>query len=201
MLGHTTSIFNPIRTGGVLNASSRVVLQDRSGLGQKGAGQPLCLLCCRAGSKCRAGSGTEGTLPLFAGLCTGAAQHLILTCVEGRNLNTLRRCWAGSVPWGKTESEGDDPPIPLPSGTGKSHQGSRARSWTDRQTDSLPHRLHLPGKVGCWHLKADEGNFSSYSITSFNSLAFPYTFLFHSLNDKFSWTDRNSGTDRSAVKS
>lgn len=47
---------------------------QRSDLGQKGVGQPLCLLLCRADTKQRTASGTEGMLVPFTGVCTGAAQ-------------------------------------------------------------------------------------------------------------------------------
>lgn len=150
MLGHTTNISNPIKAGGVLNANSRVVLEEKVRLGTERCWQPLCLLSCRAGSKWRAGNGTEGTLAPCAGVCTGATQHLSVACVERRNLNALRRMLARLKFPGERQSQEEI--IPL-SHCPKWHrqvpsQKERAHRRTDRQTDSLPHSLHLPGKVG-----------------------------------------------------
>ena len=62
----------------------------------------------------------------------------------------------------------------------------------DGWTDSLPQSLHLPGKVACWQLKADIGNFSCYSTTtSFSSLVFSPLFNFTLwTEDSFGQTDK-----------
>lgn len=168
MLGHTSSILNPVKTGRVLNTNSRVVRQEKVRLDVKRCWAAPVSLSCRVGSKWSAGSGTEGTLTPFAGVCTNTS-FISSMCGKKKSKCLEKDVGQAEVLWGKTESK-DDPPIPLP----KVAQASPiTKGDTGGQTDSPPHSLHLPGKVRCWHPKADEGNFSSYSITSFNSLAFP----------------------------
>lgn len=107
-------------------------------MGQKGAGQPLCPLSCRVSSKWSAGSGTEGTLTPFAGVCTNTT-FIPSTCGEKKFKCLEEDIGQAQGPWGKAESKGDDLPIPLPkvaqpSPITKGDTGGQ----TDRQPPSQP---------------------------------------------------------------
>lgn len=130
MLGHTTNIFNPMRTGGALNANSR---GWRSGLGQKGAGLPLCLLFCRAGRSGGREWHQGDTDTLCRGLHRGNTTFISSMCGEKKSLSSPRLKFPGGTQ-GQEE-------IILLSHCPEWHrqvpsQNERAHRWTDRQPPS-----------------------------------------------------------------
>lgn len=135
----------------------------RSGLGQKCVGQPLHLLPCRVDSKRRTESGMEGMPTLLARVCDRGSTTLI-SSMGGEKKSKCREVDVDQarVPCGKTESGGDESPVPLSKVARACPVRRRGSTQVDGWTDSLPLSLRLPRKVGCRHLKADVGNFSSY---------------------------------------
>lgn len=116
LLGHTTSIFNPIRTGGLLNASSRVVLQEtavRFGAERCRAEPVPAAPQSRPQVEGREWHGGD-THPI-ARICTGTAQYQFLTLVARRILNAKK--WILTkleLPEGKTQPGEHEFLVPLP---------------------------------------------------------------------------------------
>lgn len=187
----------------MLNANSRVALQET----EVGFGTEKCwaatappALQSRQQVEDREWDGGDDD-PLCKGLHRSSTR--LISSTGGEKSSKCREVDVDQarVPWGKTESGADEPLVPLSKVARAGPVTRRGSTQADGWTDSLPLSLCLPRKVGCQHLKAGVGNFSSYSMTrSFSSLAFSPLFNF-TLNRRFSRTDRKSGTGTSAMKS
>ena len=174
LLGHTTSVFDATRTGGLFNTSSRVALQEA----EVGFGTKKCWSCpappaLQSRQRVEAREWHGGDIDPFAKGSTALISSMGGKKSKHREVDVDQ----ARAPWGQTGGRRSAPGPAVQSGTGMSHhkeRGTQVGGWTV----SL-RACSLPGRVGCQHLEADVGNFISYSMTtSFSSLAFSLLFNF-----------------------
>lgn len=161
--------FQSSRDCRLLNASSRVVLQERVRLGTERCWAAPVPAVLQSWQRVQ---GRERHWGDCRGLHRGNTTIIANTCGGKKSKCLEEDVGQAQVPW-EEESEGDDPPIPLlkaaqPITKGESTQVDRQ---TDRQTPLQPASAWEGGVL------APQGRWGEFQFLLYNKfLAFPYTF-------------------------